>query len=233
MASRPRIVIASPHVAETTVLADWIASDGFEPVTLNSLSRVTEHLKDRPFDLFMADYAFAFRSAQLIPVVRARNAKTPIVIIGDHDPAAESQTVARGAMYVARPLDRTEVGCTVSMAIMETRPMRRSIRKAVNRLEAIVEGIPSHIVDISREGLRLEIPRSRKAAPPPPHFTVRVPMLGVALTVRRMWTCSVPRLSNEAAWYGGELAGNTRSVEQAWRVLVDTIPSAGSALELA
>jgi hypothetical protein len=233
MASRPRIVIASPHVAETTVIADWIASDGFEPVPVNTLSRVTEHIKDRPFDLFMADFAFAFRSAQLIPLVRARNARTPIVAIGDADPAAEAQALGRGAMYLPRPLERTSVICTVSMAIIETRPTRRSVRKPINRLDAIVAGFPSYIIDVSKEGMRLEIPRSGKGAPPPPHFTVRVPLLGVTLSVRRMWTCGVPRSSNDAAWYGAELTANSRSADQAWRVLVDTIPGTGTALELA
>lgn len=231
MASRPRIIIASPHVAEINALADWVASEGFEPVRLTAIARVAEEIKGRPFDLFMADFQFAFRSEyQPIALVRARNAKTPIVIVGDQDVALESQALARGAIYLSRPLERTEVACTVSMAVMETRPVRRSVRKPVNRFDAIVEGVPSHIVDVSLEGLRLEIPRSRKA-PPPPHFTVKVPMLGVTLAVRRMWTCSVPQPGRDAAWYGAELSSNTRAAEQAWRILVDTIPNAGTSVE--
>jgi AmiR/NasT family two-component response regulator len=232
MASRPRIIIASPHVAELNQLADWIASEGFDPVRLATVARAVEEIKGRPFDLFMSDFAFAFRSEQQpITLVRARNAKTPIVVVGDEDVALESHVLSRGAIYLSRPLEHTSVSCTVAMAIMETRPTRRSVRKPVNRLDAIVEGIPSHIVDVSREGLRLEIPRTRKAAPPPPVFTVKVPMLGVTLAVRRMWTCNVPQSGCDAAWYGGELSGNTRAAEQAWRVLVDTIPSASASVE--
>ena len=232
MASRPRVLIASPHVAELNFLADWIASEGFEPVRLATVGRAAEEIKDRPFDLFMTDFAFAFRSEQQpITLVRARNAKTPIVVVGDQDVALESQAVARGAIYLSRPLERTSVTCTIAMAIMETRPTRRSVRKTVNRFDVTVEGIPSHIVDVSREGLRLEVPRTRKAAPPPPHFAVKVPMLGVTLAVRRMWTCSVPQPGRDAAWYGGELSGNSRAVEQAWHVLVDAIPSSGTSVE--
>jgi AmiR/NasT family two-component response regulator len=232
MASRPRIVIASPHVPETTLLADWITSEGFEPVSLTTLARAAEHIKDRPYDLVMADFLYAFREQQLVTLVRARNAKTPIVVIGDDDAGAEAQALTRGATYLARPLERASVVCTVSMAIMETRPVRRSVRKPVNRLDAVVGGVPSHIVDVSKEGLRLEIPRGRKSMPPPPHFTVRVPLLGVALNVRRMWTCNVPQSNKEATWYGGELTGNSRMADQAWRVLVDTIPTAGTAMEV-
>ena len=232
MASRPRILIATPHVAESTLLADWIAGEGFEPVAVNTVARAADHIKDRPFDLLIADFGFAFRNQPLVPLVRARNAKTPIIAIGDNDPAAESQAEARGATYLTRPLEQTSVVCTASMAIMETRPVRRSVRKSVNCLDAVVAGVPSHIVDISREGLRLEVPRSRKSVPPPPHFSVRVPLLGVSLNVRRMWTCSAPKSMSDAAWYGGELSGNSRSVEQAWRVLVDTMPGSGTAVSL-
>ena len=233
MATRPRIVIASPHAGETTLLADWANAEGFEPLPVMTVLRVTEMIKDRGFDLFMTDFAMAFRQSQLVALVRARNSQTPIIAIGDDDPAAEAQAGTRGAMYLSRPLERASAMCTVAMAIMETRPVRRSVRKSVGRLDAIVDGIPSHIIDVSREGLRLEIPRSRKVAPPPPHFTVRVPLLGVALAVRRMWTCNVPRSDREAAWYGAELTRNSRSAQQAWQVLVDTIPGSGMAMELA
>ena len=232
MASRPRIIIASPHVPETTVLADWIVAEGFEPVPATTRARAVEHIKERPFDLFMSDFAFAFGNQQLVTLVRERNPKTPIIAIGDADAAAEGQALTRGATYLTRPLEQTSVVCSVAMAIMETRPVRRSERKNVSRLDVVVGAVPSHIVDVSKEGLRIEIPRSRKSVPPPPHFTVRVPLLGVTLNVRRMWTCSVPMSNSDAAWYGGELAGNSRSVEHAWRVLVDTIPSAGTAMEV-
>jgi hypothetical protein len=231
MASRPRILIASPKTGETTLLADWVTSEGFEPVPVLNLSRAPEQIRDKVFDLFLSDFTFAFRTEpQPLGLIRARNAKTPVIVVGEADPIAEAQALTRNVMYLTRPVERESLACTVAMAMMEARPTRRSLRKAVNRFDAVVGGVASHIIDVSREGLRIEIPRSRKSAPPPPHFTVRVPILGVALSVRRMWTSGVP--STEAAWYGGELAGNSRAVEQAWRVLVDAIPNASAALEV-
>jgi hypothetical protein len=222
MASRPRILIASPHAAETTVVADWLASEGFEPVRVSSLLR----------DLLVADFAFLFRqNVEVIGAARARNPKTPIIVIGEPDAASESQAVRRGAMYLPRPVDRASLVCTVGMAMMESRPVRRSIRKPVSRFDAVVEGIPSHIIDVSNEGLRLEIPRGRKSAPPP-FFNVHVPMIGVALIVRRMWTASLPDSARDAAWYGGELSRNPPRAERAWRAFVDAIPGGSAVLEL-
>ena len=115
------------------------------------------------------------------------------------------------------------------MAVLESRPERRSVRKPV-RFDAIVGGVPSHLIDISNEGMRLEIPRTRNAAPPPPVFTVRVALLGVNITVRRMWASPMPK-GGDAAWYGGELAANSGRVELAWRSFVDAMPNSGTALE--
>lgn len=232
MAPRPRILVASPHAVESNTVSDWLTSDGFEPVRLSTLERVTEEIRDRAFDALVVDRVLACKPGQqTIGAARARNGKTPIIVIGDEDAAIEAQVLSRGATYLARPIDRVSFICLVSMGVMETRPERRSIRKRVNRLDAVVEGVPSHIIDISNEGLRLEVPRVRKQTPPPPVFNVRVPLLGVVVMARRMWTCSMPA-SQDAVWYGAELAGNNRRVEISWRTLVDTIPGAGAALEV-
>jgi hypothetical protein len=117
------------------------------------------------------------------------------------------------------------------MAIMESRPARRSERKQA-RLSAVVQGVPSQIVDLSKEGMRLEIPRSLRAAPPPPVFDVKVPMLGVALNVRRLWIASPPEAVREAIWYGGELSNNSKRVELAWLTLVDALPGSRVTLDV-
>ncbi|HXW07334.1 MAG TPA: hypothetical protein VD833_19010 [Vicinamibacterales bacterium] len=232
MASRPRILVATPHSAECTFLSDWLVCEGFEPVRVGTAGRVAEELRDRPFDLAVVDASFAFHQAvQALKLIRARNPQTPILVIGDPEPADEAQALARGAMYLARPVDRAMLVCTVAMAVMESRPVRRSERKRA-RFDVVVEGVPSQIIDVSREGLRLEIPRGRKAAPPPPFFNVRVPLIGVALMVRRMWTCRPPDPCRDASWYGGELARNSPRTERAWLSLVEAVPGAATTLEI-
>jgi CheY-like chemotaxis protein len=232
MASRPRIVIATPHPLECTAAADWLQAEGFEPAKATTLSRAVQEVKERSFDLVLADFDFAFRGGlQALSRERLRNAKAPSVVIGPADAASQALAVRRDAMYLTRPVDQTGLVCMVQMAVMESRPERRSVRKPVNRFDAIVDGVPSHIVDVSNEGLRLEIPRSRRAAPPPPIFAVRVPLLGVNVMVRRMWTCTLPNRANDVAWYGGELAANSGRVELAWRTFVDAMPSSGTALQ--
>jgi hypothetical protein len=226
MSYRPRIAIASPLTTECRSIESWLTSEGFEPFRLSNLTRVTDELRDRAFDLLVVD---AGSAVPVINAVRARNPLVPIVVLGEHNPIAESQAMARGAVYLTRPLDRALFMCTVSMAIMESRPVRRSERKRA-RVAVVVQGVPSQIIEVSKEGIRLEIPRTLKAAPPPPVFDVKVPLLGVALNVRRLWTACPPQ--GEAIWYGGELSNNSKRVELAWLTLVDALPGSRATLEV-
>jgi hypothetical protein len=228
MPFRPRIAVACPLPAEYTFIADSLTPEGFEPVRLSHQARLTDELKTRAFEMLVVDAGLAVPA---INAVRARNPLTPVLVIGASDPRAESQAAARGAVYLTRPVDRALLVCSVSMAIMETRPARRSERKRA-RLSVVVQGVPSLMVDVSREGLRLEIPRALKTAPPPPFFDVAVPLLGVALNVRRLWTASPSQSVHEAIWYGGELSNNSRRVELAWLTLVDALPRSPTSVEV-
>jgi hypothetical protein len=213
------------------MIADWLSTEGFEPIRVSSSVRVAEELESRAFDLLLIDAELAFRpDVQAFNLVRAKNSQTPIIAIGETGGAAESQAAVRGAFFLTRPLDRALLTCTVSMAIMENRPFRRSERKRA-RFDVVVQGVPSLVVDVSREGLRLEILKARKTVPPP-YFDVAVPMLGVALNVRRLWIGGPTRAVGETVWYGGELSNNTRRVELAWFTLVDALPGSRATLEV-
>ena len=225
---RPRVVIATPPTVESKVLPDWLTSEGFEPLRLSNPARLAEELSHCRLDLLLVDSTFA---AVAINAVRARNPQLPVVVLGDADPAAEAQAMARGAVYLTRPIERDLLVCTVGMAIAETRPVRRSERKPT-RLAVVVQGVSSQLVDVSREGMRLEIPRRAAVAPPPPVFDVHVPMLGVALNVRRLWIASAPPSVRASTWYGGELSGNTKRVELAWHTLVDALSTRRTSLEV-
>ncbi len=128
-------------------------------------------------------------------------------------------------MHLTRPVDQAMLTCFVTMALLQEKPVRRSVRKQVNPIQAVVNGVAAHIVDLSAEGLRLEMPGDRHSVLPP-IFSVRVPVADLALTVQRRWTRSE---SNSAStiWYGASLAQNRPGVEQRWRLFMDTVPVVG------
>jgi hypothetical protein len=225
MSFRPKVAVSFPPVQESRVLADWLREDGFEPVALSSHARLELELTHSAVKLLVVDAAFAVAA---INVVRARHPQLPIVIIGDPDPSAEAYAKTRGALYLTRPVERAVFTCTMAMIVADTLPVRRSER-TTTRLSVVVHGLASQIIDVSKEGMRIEM--TRRQVLPPPMFDVVVPMLGVKLNVRRMWTGNAPQAAG-AIWYGGELSNNSKRAELAWHTLIDTLSGQRASVKL-
>ena len=222
MVDRPRVIVSLPIAAESAAVADWLLSDNLEPVCRPTAQAAAEEML-RPFALLIADVSHR----RLLTQSRGRNPLTPAILIGNAATASQGDAFGAQTMYLSRPVDRAMFTCFVAMAILDSRPVRRSVRKAVNRFDAVANGVPSHIVDVSAEGLRLEMARDGRSVLPP-YFTVRVPLVDVAVTVQRMWT-QAPSNRGSSIWYGGSLSQNRASIHQAWRAFVDTVPVVGAA----
>jgi hypothetical protein len=223
MSERPRIIVALSDRAESALVADWLASDGFDPVRRPTAATAVEEMRSRPFDVLIADASTDGRPP-LRPEGRVRRPQTPAILVGNHAPQ-RGETVTSQPMYLARPLERAVLNCYVAMAILEGSPLRRSERKPV-MLEALVNGVPAQIIDVSIEGVRIEMAPEKRAALPP-YFAVKVPLMGVGVNVRRVWARSAagtaPRLL-----YGGSLLPNRPSAIQGWKSLIETVPTSGS-----
>jgi hypothetical protein len=218
-----RIVVALPDPLECAAVADWLAGEGCEPVVRTAVQTATAEMHQRAFDLLIADETFAFRGG-LRPRGRVRNERVPTIVIGGAPEAPFADAFSAHAMYLARPVERAVLSCFVSMAILDGRPLRRSVRKPVTRFDAFANGLPIRLIDVSNEGMRLQLPPGR-LAPLAPVFSLRIPLLGVAVTARRMWAGASPPQTIPTS-YGAALAGNKPTVERAWRTFVDTIPVA-------
>jgi hypothetical protein len=100
----------------------------------------------------------------------------------------------------------------------------------VTPFEANVNGVPGQIIDVSREGVRLELPRDQRMVTP--QFVMRVPLMGVGVTIQRRWV-RMPGPGDEACvmWCGGQLHKNTILAEQAWLRFIDTLASVSGRVE--
>jgi hypothetical protein len=221
---RQRVILALGNRQEAGVVGDWLDADGYEAVQCPSVMAAVAEMRARPFDLLIADAGKDGR-----PAARAqgliRRPLTPTILLGD-TPPPKSDIVTSPTMYVARPIDRALLGCYVSMAMLEGGPVRRSPRKLVSPFEAVVNGIPSRILDVSVEGVRIEmLPGLRSVLPP--YFTVRVPLVGVGVSMQRIWARG-STASTAALMCGAALAANRASAVQGWRSFVETIPAASA-----
>lgn len=219
MSVRPVVVVASPDRTEVALLSDWLRAEGFEPVAARSLPAAVHEVQSRKYDVLIADARFAF-DGDLQTLARNHNARAPLVVVGG-DAGARIRAERSSTFHIGRPVDQALLLCHVAMAIAEGRPPRRSERTRITPFEAIVEGAQAYIIDISNEGLRLALPGRRSA--PPPHFAFRIPLIGVGLTVRRVWVGAAPAEDSDGAWCGVELYRPSSRAEQSWRTFVSTV----------
>jgi hypothetical protein len=220
MVARPRVLVALPDWTEGSFVGNWLSENQFEPVQRSTLEEAASEVHKRAFDLIIVDANWAVSKAFQTP---NRATAAPTILVGD---ATNRWATAMDgqAIYLTRPIELGVLSCFVSMALMTDKPVRRSPRKAVQRFDAIVNGEPAAIVDVSAEGLRLELPRSRR--PPPPYFGVRIPLVGVAIIASRRWVMP-PSKDASMIWCGAALSSNPSAAEEVWRSFVDTAPTAG------
>ena len=224
--SHARIIVATPDPAECEMLADWLAAEGFEPIKRTTLQGTAEAIQSESFDLFVADFSFAFRyRLHDASRRRIRDSTLPTIVIGDLVVAEQTRAESQQTMYLSRPVDRTSLTCLVSMAIFDGRPGRRSPRKNIKPLDTLVNGAPSRVLDVSLEGLRLAVLKGDRSSLPP-LFNVTVPMIGMTVTVKRAWVRGTAGAQSTPLLCGASLE-DLRG-EKRWRGLVDTLPALGA-----
>jgi hypothetical protein len=221
--ARTRIAVACRSHAERATLAEWLESGGYQAMPIPLATAPPRDIEALGFEMLIIDSEL-MAVGSLIHVARYRPTPRPVMVIGDQDVEAEVEAERRGATYLVRPLERGALLFAVTLALAEGRPMRRSARKPVPSMPATIEGVAARIVDVSYEGVRLELAaRDRTALPP--FFTLRVPAFDVSVHVQRVWTGigSTARTSG-ALWCGGALGMNQERAAVGWRMLVDRAP---------
>ena len=223
MPFRQQVIVATPKADESKLLSEWLDAEAFEPIAKSTPKSACEALVAQPFDLLVADAGFVLTGG-VRGFGQARFRETPVVVVGESADAGACTPLGPQIMFLERPLDRTTFVCTVTMALMEARAERRSPRRTVRPFEATVNGVQSHIIDVSREGVRLQLPRDRRMMTPT--FVMRVPLIGVGVSVQRRWVrLPAPGEQGSVIWCGGELHNNTVLAEQAWQRFIDTLTS--------
>ena len=222
MAGRPAVMVALPDRTEGKLVANWLSENQFEPVHRSGIEAAASEIRTRAFSLIIADASWAVSKAFPTPG-HGCNPTSPTILIGN---ATDGRATAMDgqAMYLSRPIELAVLSCFVSMALMEDKQVRRSPRKPVPRYDVLVNNEAAAIIDVSAEGLRLELPRTRRL--PPPFFGVRIPLVGVAIIASRRWAMAPPKDTSKV-WCGASLSGNPSGAAEAWRSFVDTVPIVG------
>ena len=220
VANSVRIGVACPIAGERAAFLEWLTLAGYEPMPMLGIDTVGRDLATRPLEALIADVSLV--SASDLPrIVKTLGQNRPLVLVGAREDAIEE--VPCYATWIDRPVTRDTFLLSVALALAEGRPARRSPRKMVSRLMSSIDGVSSNIVDVSVEGVRLEITGASPAALPP-YFTLRVPGFGVAAKVKRVW---VAMPAQGSMWCGGIVERHVGKNAAAWNKFVVNAPAGG------
>jgi len=215
-----KIGVACPNPGERAAFLEWLNLAGYEPVPMLQIDSVGRDLQSRPIEALVADVSLV-AVADLPRIVKALGANRPLVLVGE--PAEAIEEVPTLATWIDRPVTRDTFLLSIALALAEGRPARRSPRKLVPRLLSSVDGVTSKVVDVSTEGVRLEIAGASPSVLPP-YFILRVPAFGVAAKVKRVWVAAPGQGS---VWCGGIVERQAeKAAATSWQHFVASAPGA-------
>jgi hypothetical protein len=216
-----RIGVACPILGERAAFLDWLSGAGYEPVPMLDLDLLARDLSTRPVEALIADVSLV-PAVDLPRLIRVLGANRPLIVVGEPGDALE--VVPRDVTWIDRPVTRENFLLSVALALAEGRPARRSPRKRVPRLLSQIDGVTSKVMDVSSEGVRLEVTGATPSALPP-YFTLRVAAFGVSTRVKRVWVAAPGQGS---VWCGGIIErGQPAKSEAAWSRFLETAPTTG------
>lgn len=200
---------------------DWLSAAGYEPAPMLDLDLLGRDLNTRPVEALIADVDLV-PAAELPRLLRILGANRPLIVVGEAAKALE--TVPRDVTWIDRPVTQEHFLLSIALALAEGRPARRSPRKRVPRLLSQIDGVSAKIMDVSSEGVRLEVTGAVPSSLPP-YFTLKVTGFGVSTRVKRVWVAA-PGLGS--LWCGGVIErGQPAKAEASWNRFIETAPTTG------
>jgi hypothetical protein len=205
-----KVGVACPIPGERAAFLEWLTHAGYAPVPMLTLDTIAKDLTTRPIEALIADVSLVKKDT-LAHLVKVLGPNRPVILVGL--PKDKLEDVPRDATWLPRPATRDAFLLAVALGLAEGRPARRSPRTLVPNLLSLVDGITSKVVDVSQEGVRLEITGSASASLPPV-FTLKVPGFGVATKVKRVW---VAMPAQGSIWCGGILEKQNEKSATTWK----------------
>jgi len=155
----------------------------------------------------------------------------PVIIThGSPDPDLEREATSRGMAFIVNPLGNPTFLELVAAVLGERRPPHAMVRqwprkRVVAPVPARVDTAPAQLIDVSYEGLRLELedPGETTATV----FDVALPDAGVNLTTKRVWRSRAS--DTEEYWWGMTIVDVNPALAERWRQFVDSIAETAAA----
>jgi DNA-binding response OmpR family regulator len=217
MNPRPRVLLVGPS-GTVHALAPALVTAGYEPTVVGDFAGAKAYLEMRP-DLLITEIKLgAYNGLHL--AIRAGIQQTPAIVVGEMDQVLKADAERQRATYLAPPIDQQNLLTIVGGLLQGSRHSRRSSRKQVPPVTALVNEVPARLRDVSYEGMRIEA--SERDAPPQ-YFDIRLPQFNFSCRAQRIWT-SPSGDDDTRVWCGAALSTSDGETASTWRALVDIMP---------
>lgn len=214
MAHPIHVGVAFPQRDERDTIATWLAAGEMAVELLVDACRIDSDVAGRDFGCVVADGTL-LRNGYLASL-RRQDPRLPIVAVVDAADA-DLPIFRRGVSVVPRPVEARTLALSVSLAYGEGRQARRRPRTRTPRVPSRVSGVAATVLDISSDGVRLELPRA-SVAKLGPQFRFQVSMVALDVVLRRAW---VGRAAGDVVQCGAMLVEPDAGQRLAWDRLME------------
>lgn len=219
MTSQQRILLVGPSEEMAHAVAPWLESAGYDLVLEKNFPAARATLGTGP-DLVITEVKLGPYNGLHLAIL-AGGLGTPTIVIGDRDPVLQLEAEHQSAVYLTAPTDPGHVLALVRDLLTTASHKRKSPRKRVPVLEALVNDMEARLLDVSHEGMRIEAMGGRDTLPA--SFVVRLPMFNFSCRVDRVWM-SPAQEAGAGMSCGATLSPSDLDTALAWRALVDKLP---------
>jgi DNA-binding response OmpR family regulator len=215
----PAILIVDEDADARTKVADLLSHAGYQITSVGSFREATKVLSTDPPDLLITELRLgAFNGLHL--VLRSRTSHpgmAAIILTRFPDPILAAQAAQQGATYLVKPVDDAALLAIVSQKLERRQSPRKQV---VGHVEVKIAATPARLVDLSYEGVQLELtgPEILSA------FEMDLPAVGLRLPATVVWTRR-PLALPGALRCGAAVAEVNVAATRAWREFVDSFPS--------
>lgn len=209
-----QVGVAVPRREEREAVMAALEHAGMSPESLVDACHVDSEVARRGFGCLVADGGLL--DSGYLASVRKQDPRVPVVALVDagHTPDASSRA---GVSMLTRPFDAGTLALTVELAYRESRQARNRTRRRTPRVPSRVSGARATIVDISLDGVRLEL-ASDDASKLGVRFRLQVPMVALDVALQRVW---VARGRGDTVECGARLVNPDPSQQMAWQRIMD------------
>ena len=169
----------------------------------------------------------ALLSREFLAALRSVDPRLPIVAVGDAGDPAEARLVKRGVSFYPRPHRPGDLPAR-GVARHRRGPAGAAVAPPAGAAAALrIDGASAFLLDVSTEGLRLEVSREA-GAKLGPHFQVQVPLFNVGVVVRRVWVRSESVADQPRVQCGASLIESDQRSMDAWRRMLENAPESSA-----